>query len=339
MKNLFIFIILLSALHSSSAQVDHHLIYQPGPEEGKDADIQSVNEFNNINSGDKVWFRAESWTRFGADNYIRGLIDFPIQSLISQGDSIIQVELTLYKDLEYPFSSGGSFGENASRLHCITESWSEHSVTWNNQPAYDPSVFIDIPTNNDYDSIVIDITDVVKNRLARGDFYGFLIRNVLETPYKSMNFMSSDGLVPQRRPKISLTLKSEMGCYWTKVDSSISYTGGNVAIGTLSSNGYRLSVNGKTFSKEVVVDPQGWPDYVFEGTYKLPPLEYVKKFIETHHHLPEVPNAETVKRNGIGLSEISTILLKKVEELSLYIIQQNHRIEELERKLEEGFRD
>jgi hypothetical protein len=63
------------------------------------------------------------------------------------------------------------------------------------------------------------------------------------------------------------------------------------------------------------------PDYVFESSYKLPPLEEVSSFINKNKHLPEVSSASTMEENGINLGEMNMLLLKKVEELTLYMIE------------------
>lgn len=97
---------------------------------------------------------------------------------------------------------------------------------------------------------------------------------------------------------------------------------------------YRLFVKDGIRTEKVKVDissTAGWADYVFDSDYKLLPLENVKKYIDENKHLPEVPNAKDVVENGVELKEMSVLLLKKVEELTLYIIDQNKRIEELER--------
>jgi hypothetical protein len=101
--------------------------------------------------------------------------------------------------------------------------------------------------------------------------------------------------------------------------------GGNVGIGTTSPN-QKLTVNGTIYGKEVKVDLNvPGPDYVFEKDYKLPSLEEIKSYIDQHKHLPEVPSAKEMKQNGINLSEMNMILLKKVEELTLHIISQNDK--------------
>ena len=102
---------------------------------------------------------------------------------------------------------------------------------------------------------------------------------------------------------------------------------GNVGIGTTDSKGYKLAVAGKAVAEEVNVKLQGnWPDYVFEKEYSLPSLESVQTYINQNKHLPEVPSAKEMEANGINLSEMNMLLLKKVEELTLYVIEQNKRL-------------
>ena len=62
-----------------------------------------------------------------------------------------------------------------------------------------------------------------------------------------------------------------------------------------------------------------WPDYVFNSTYQLRPLAEVEAFIKTNSHLPEIPSAEEVANEGIDLAEMDASLLKKIEELTLYL--------------------
>jgi trimeric autotransporter adhesin len=75
-----------------------------------------------------------------------------------------------------------------------------------------------------------------------------------------------------------------------------------------------------------------WSDKVFDKTYKLMPLQEVSKFISENKHLPNVPSAQEVVKNGVSIDEIVSKLLEKVEELTLYTIQQQKEIEELRKK-------
>jgi len=110
---------------------------------------------------------------------------------------------------------------------------------------------------------------------------------------------------------------------------------GRLSVGTATpATGYMLSVNGKIISEEVRVELDvNWPDYVFKPGYKLPSLKQVENFIQKNHHLQGIPSAQQVKNEGIELGDMNKRLLEKVEELTLYLIQQNKKIETLENKV------
>ncbi len=104
---------------------------------------------------------------------------------------------------------------------------------------------------------------------------------------------------------------------------------GNVGIGTTTPDS-KLAVNGKIHAKEVKVDLVGWPDYVFTKEYDLPTLKEVEQHILEKGHLQNIPSAKVVEENGVLLGEMNKKLLEKIEELTLYTIAQEKRIEELE---------
>lgn len=113
---------------------------------------------------------------------------------------------------------------------------------------------------------------------------------------------------------------------------------GNVGVGTTTiPSNYKLAIAGKTITEEVKVQLKiNWPDYVFSKEYELPTLKEVEKHIEEKGHLPNIPSANEVKENkGIELGKMNTKLLQKIEELTLYTIQQEKEIEILKnQKLE-----
>lgn len=80
----------------------------------------------------------------------------------------------------------------------------------------------------------------------------------------------------------------------------------------------------------MVVDPTKWADFVFNPNFKLTPLNEVEAFYLKNKHLKDVPSEADVKENGINTAEMDATLLQKVEELYLYIVEQNKRIEKLE---------
>lgn len=93
----------------------------------------------------------------------------------------------------------------------------------------------------------------------------------------------------------------------------------------------QLNNQGLLQVREVKVDLTNWPDYVFEKNYSLMPLQNVQSYIQSEGHLPNVPSAQQVSENGVSLGEMNKILLQKIEELTLYIINQETRIQELEK--------
>ncbi|CAA9194488.1 hypothetical protein FLA105534_00171 [Flavobacterium bizetiae] len=105
-------------------------------------------------------------------------------------------------------------------------------------------------------------------------------------------------------------------------DLILNLNDGYVGIGTANPK-EKLSVNGNIRSKEVKVEITNWPDYVFEEDYKIKSLDNLEKYIKENKHLPEVPRAKEITDNGLDLGEMNKILLKKIEELTLYLIDQN----------------
>ncbi|CAH0997896.1 hypothetical protein EMA8858_04031 [Emticicia aquatica] len=106
---------------------------------------------------------------------------------------------------------------------------------------------------------------------------------------------------------------------------------GEVAIGTFTTDGYKLSVNGSIRAKEVVIE-SNWADYVFEDSFKLRPLSEVKTFIAQNKHLPDIPSAKEIQENGGQVSLLMTKMMQKIEELTLYIIEQQKEIDTLKQK-------
>ncbi len=107
-----------------------------------------------------------------------------------------------------------------------------------------------------------------------------------------------------------------------------SYVQNNLGIGTTNTQGYKLAVNGDAIFTKIKVKTYGtWPDYVFHRSYNLRPLKDLETYIKQNNHLPDVPSANEVEKNGLDLGDNQAALLKKIEELTLYIIEQDKKID------------
>lgn len=102
-------------------------------------------------------------------------------------------------------------------------------------------------------------------------------------------------------------------------------TNGNFGIGTTTPSD-KLSVNGNIRTKKLIVSQSNWPDYVFSENYKLMPLIDLEKYVKKYNHLPEIPSAKNVNEHGVDVGKSYSILLKKIEELTLYMISQEKKI-------------
>jgi len=112
---------------------------------------------------------------------------------------------------------------------------------------------------------------------------------------------------------------------------------GNVGIGTDQTFGYKLAVNGGIACKEdmlITLTGLAWPDYVFDATYQLKPLSVLEEEIDSLGHLPEMPSAEEVQQNGLSVPTVTATVVKKVEELTLYAIDQQKQLDELKKQNE-----
>jgi hypothetical protein len=104
----------------------------------------------------------------------------------------------------------------------------------------------------------------------------------------------------------------------------------NIGIGTNNTQGYTLAVNGPAiFTRIKVASSATWPDYVFKRDYRLPGLPELEQYIASHRHLPELASAETVSKDGQDVGENQAALLKKVEELTLYVIELDKEVKKL----------
>ena len=102
---------------------------------------------------------------------------------------------------------------------------------------------------------------------------------------------------------------------------------GNIGIGTTDTQGFKLGVDGRIAATEVKVATYlKWPDFVFDNNYNLPSLKEVEKHIKEKGYLKNIPSAEEVKKDGFFLGDMDSKLLQKIEELTLYTIEQEKEL-------------
>ncbi len=136
-------------------------------------------------------------------------------------------------------------------------------------------------------------------------------------------------------PKNPFSVSNSSGSDLVFIDPTGKVVIGNgVNYGTTTNYGLYVG-NGILTSivKIATVNGTDWQDYVFSNAYKLKPLSEVALFIKQNNHLPDVPSAEDVQKNGIDVAKMDATLLKKIEELTLYIIQQQQQIKDLQDKV------
>ncbi len=105
---------------------------------------------------------------------------------------------------------------------------------------------------------------------------------------------------------------------------------GKVGIGTINPI-HLFEVNGTMRAKELIIETSNWPDYVFEKEYKSLTLEELDRFIQQHHHLPNIPSARMMEENGIAVGDMQKLMMEKIEELTLYVIQLQKNIDDLKK--------
>ncbi|CAL2093997.1 conserved protein of unknown function [Tenacibaculum sp. 190524A02b] len=119
-------------------------------------------------------------------------------------------------------------------------------------------------------------------------------------------------------------------------EAAKNYFAGKVGIGTTKiPTDYKLAVDGKIGAREIKVESRAWPDYVFTKDYNLLTLKEVENHIKEKGHLKDIPSAEEVKKNGFFLGEMDANLLQKIEELTLYTIQQEKQLKKQSEELNE----
>ncbi|MFL9485754.1 hypothetical protein ACI6Q2_23450, partial [Chitinophagaceae bacterium LWZ2-11] len=163
-------------------------------------------------------------------------------------------------------------------------------------------------------------TTVSKLSISQPDGYSGLTIGNQTTPRFALNG-NQDG---------SWTTFDYAGSSWA---SGITQKSGNVGIGTTTPGSYKLAVEGTIGARKLkITQVTPWPDYVFDSSYALTPLAQVEQFIKDNKHLPDVPSSKEVTDKGLDVGDNQAVLLKKIEELTLYMIEMKKENELLKNK-------
>lgn len=109
---------------------------------------------------------------------------------------------------------------------------------------------------------------------------------------------------------------------------------GNVGIGTMNTGSHKLAVDGSIGARKVKVTQADWADFVFQKDYPLLPLKEVADYIEVNKHLSGMPTTEEVQKDGIDVGEMNKLLLQKIEELTLYLIEENKQRQKMQDQID-----
>ncbi|WP_316834532.1 hypothetical protein [Pedobacter nutrimenti] len=191
------------------------------------------------------------------------------------------------------------------------------------------------PSNDNYSAIYDGVTgqkvvDMKDFKFAAGATttnhraFQYYNTNVLDLQYM---YAPRVEVVNGNEPSIMELLGIQSGA------SDQQYFAGKVGIKTTSPGDYDLAVNGKIRTKEVRVETANWADYVFKKDYELPTLEQTEKHIKEKGHLPGIPSEAEVKAEGIEVGDMNAKLLKKIEELTLYLIELKKQNNQLSKRV------
>lgn len=201
-------------------------VYQPGPERGKDAWVFSRDDAQNTNYGLSTEILALSWTWSGIPGTMRWFLEFDLTNICDTG-LVQNAVLDLYGNQSLAHS-----GSNATRLQKVNGPWQEYGITWNNQPAQNPTGQIAVPGVTGNNDLTIPVTVHVQSMLGINNNFGWMLRLATEQQYRQTRFRSSDWAQVDRRPKLTIDFSP---IYAVASNDTIICPGDSV---TLSAAGY-----------------------------------------------------------------------------------------------------
>jgi hypothetical protein len=216
----------------------------------------------------------------------------------------------------------------------VNQAWIELATRGGNNFLGDQNITGVVKTTNEITSTMAG--GYAQLRAVNGN-YGLMLRNDGANSYFLLTASGDQyGSWNTLRPFAINNVSGEVNIANTTILAS--QATGKVTIGLINFTktnepNYKLFVGGGILTERVkVMEYANWADYVFTKEYKLTPLKEVEKFISENNHLAEIPSAKEIETSGLDLGEIVRLQMQKIEELTLYLIEQNKRIEELEKR-------
>ena len=247
----------------------------------------------------------------------------------------------------------------------------QQNPTWSNGPnkifSYCPDVFVGIGTNDPQKQL--DVRGTTQTRILEvgREYSNFSLISGYREGVASASLLSLGQYNPQtqtERLALGLTSSGELSLNYEELQQgstgeilSINSEGDNVLKVNDEGNLYlnylgqgqaltirsesenrkllQLENSGLLRARRVKIDLDNWADFVFMENYQLMPLEELRTYVQTNKHLPNVPSEKELQEEGLDLGEMNKILMQKIEELTLYILEQGEKSEELEKKIEE----
>lgn len=158
-----------------------------------------------------------------------------------------------------------------------------------------------------------------------------------KTPTEMLELLGNFKLQGNQMLSNDLTVGGSVKATSAQFNKSLSVDG-VLSVGESLTNitgNYKMVVNGKIGAREFkVTQASNWPDFVFEENYPLNSLMQTELYIKQHKHLPGIPSANEIENDGLELSQILKLQMQKIEELTLYLIEQNKKLEEQQKEIE-----